>query len=336
MLRIPFCLILLIIPCGNSLDAQEGQGDHLRASVTSVALRLVRIDTIGGHEKVGDEFANEGSGTGFLLDRDGYVVTAAFLFLHDPASILLRFPDGTKKIARKIATDKNRMLTLLKVENLDAGFLPEGDLTESVRPKSTLVVAEPCLAVGAALSPDEPNVTRGVISGVDRIWGKAIQTDAAVGPNNYGGPLIDRNGKLIGLLAPLSMMSGDVAAGAETYDAGVGMAIPFDDILALLSRLKEGKDLEPGFVGLVFKENRTFIGEPVIDTVAPDSSAGGAGLKVGDKILGINDSETDSALRVTMVLKSCYAGDRLAIRYQRDGKEHTVDVVAEEPPKPKK
>lgn len=334
--RLALFSFVFIFLSENPLRADTVTADAVQAAVASIAPRLVRIDTIGGHEKVGDEFASEGSGTGILLDRDGYVVTAAFLFLHDPASILLRFPDDTKKIARKVATDRNRMLTLLKVDDLDAGFLPPGSITDVIRSKASFRIGEPCLAVGVALSPDEPNLTRGILSGAGRIWGKAIQTDAAVGPNNYGGPLIDRDGKLLGLLAPLSMMSSDLAAGAETYDAGVGMAVPFEDILALLDRWKKGEDLEPGFVGISFKENRTFIGEALVDAVLPDSPAGRGGLKTDDRILEINGQKIDSALQVTTILKSCYAGDRLSFRFQREGRDENADIVAETVPKKKK
>ena len=292
---------------------------------------LVRIDTIGGFEKVGKEFVNEGTATGLLLDQDGYVITSAFNFLHDPTSILLRFSDGTKKIAKKMATDKNRMLTLLKVEGLDAGHFPT---PLPIREKASIKIGEKCFAFGVALSQDEPNLTAGAISGVDRIWGKALQTDAAVGPNNYGGPLVDTEGRLLALLVPLSMMSKEVAAGAETYDAGVGLGIPFEDILRLLPKYKEGKDLEVGVIGIGFKENRTFIGDAVIDSIDPDSPAAKAEMKPGDKILAIDGVAIPSALQLSMNLHRRYVGETLKIRYLRDGKEHTVELTTVAPTEP--
>ncbi len=310
-----FPLFFSLIACA------DDDGETLRKAVAAVTPRLVRIDTIGGHEKVGDEFANEGTGTGFLLDDEGYVITSAFHFLHDPSSILLRFDDGSRKVARKICTDRNRMLTLLKAEGFDAV-----SVSSTLGPLDPVRVGERCIAVGMALSPNEPNIALGIISGKDRIWGKAIQTDAAVGPNNYGGPLIDWDGKLLGLLVPLSMTSQELVAGAELYDAGVGMAIPFEDVLKLLPRMKRGVDLDPGTTGIGFKENRIFIGEAMIDAIQPDSPAAAAGLEKNDRILGINGTAITSALDATKILHSCYAGETLKIRLRRGNEEREITL----------
>jgi serine protease Do len=308
----------------------EDHSLEIRRAVHSVTPFLVRIDTIGGHEKTGEEFVNEGAGSGFLLDRQGFVLTSAFHFLHEPTSILLQFSDGSKKVAGKVATDLNRMLTLLKVENPDDLFLNRlFAAPPETRTKDSISIGESCIAVGVALSREEPNIALGIISGKNRIWGKALQTDAAVGPNNYGGLLIDRRGKLLGLLVPLSMMSEELTAGAEMYDAGVGMAIPFEDIQneMILGKLKNGNDLKPGFTGIQFKENRIFIGEAVIDAVQPDSPADQAKIKTGDRITAIDGKPVNSALQVTMNLRSRYSGETATLRLLRDGQEKEVSLT---------
>ena len=301
-------------------------------AVKSVEPYLIRIETIGGHEKVGDEFTNEGTSTGVLLDQEGYVITGAFNFLHDPASILLRFPDGTKKAAKKIATDRLRMLTLLKASEFTGNAMfPAGSLSGKplpLRSISSIRIGERCIAAGVTLSTTEPNIALGIVSGKDRIWGMAIQTDAAIGPNNYGGLLIDIEGKALGMPVPISMMSQSVAAGAEMYDAGVGMAIPWEDVLILLPKLKEGNDLFPGWVGCGFKENQTFIGEPILAEVEPDSPAGTTGLKAGDKIMRIDDMPMLTALDVTKNIRARYAGEVLTIVVVREGVEQTISLMA--------
>jgi len=294
-------------------------------AVKTITPYLVRIETIGGHEKVGREFANEGTSTGILLDREGHVLTGAFHFLHDPASILLVFPDGTKKVAHKIATDHLRMLTLLKAHDFEGDELPPLPM----RSKESIRTGERCIAVGTVFSA-EPNVALGIISGKDRIWGKAIQTDAAIGPNNYGGLLIDREGNALGILVPLSMMSQEVAAGAEMYDAGVGMAIPWEDAMALLPKYKEGNDLLPGSLGFGFWENQTFIGEPVIAGVRSHSPAANAGLRAGDKIVNIDGVPMPTALAVTKNVRQRYAGETVTITFEREGTEQTVSLTTAE------
>ena len=315
-LFISLCSLFLFFP-------MTGAATDMPDAIGGVAPYLVRIETIGGHEKVGSEFANEGTSTGILLDQEGYVITGAFNFLHDPTSILLIFPDGTKKVAQKISTDRLRMLTLLKAYDFTGNeihFLPIRS-TESIR------VGERCIAVGAVFNPTEPNVAFGIISGKNRIWGKAIQTDAAIGPNNYGGLLIDINGKVMGMPVPLSMMSQNITAGAEMYDAGVGMAIPWEDAIALLPKLKEGKDLSPGSIGIAFKDNQTFTGESVIAAVQPDSPADKSGLKAGDKIVKIDNVSMPTALDVTKNFRQRYANETLSIVFLRDEAEQTVSLT---------
>ena len=302
------------------------------STISAAVPYLVRIETIGGHEKVGSEFANEGTSTGILLDREGYVITGAFNFLHDPTAIVLVFPDGTKKVAQKIATDYLRMLTLLKANDFTGSELKQLPM----RSKASIKVGERCIAVGAVLNPAEPNVALGIISGKDRIWGKAIQTDAAIGPNNYGGLLMDLEGNVLGIPVPLSMVSRDLTAGAEMYDAGVGMAIPWEDMLVQLPRLKEGKDLLPGSAGFLFKDNQTFIGEPVITSVRPDSPADKAGLKVGDRIVQIDDIPMPTALGVAKNLRLRYTGETLTIVFLREGTEQTISLTTTEAKKNEK
>jgi len=324
-------LFILIVFWSTSLFPAIGTADVPHA-IGSVAPYLVRIETIGGHEKIGSELVNEGTSTGVLLDQKGYVITGAFNFLHDPTAILLVFPDGTKKVAKKIATDRLRMLTLLQAND----FHPvPGRVVDAfaqrvalpMRSKASVRVGERCIAVGAVLNPAEPNVALGIISGKDRIWGKAIQTDAAIGPNNYGGLLIDTEGNALGIPVPLSMTSHNVAAGADMYDAGLGLAIPWEDMLLTLPKLKEGKEMLPGLAGFGFKDNQIFIGEPVITMVQPGSPAEKSGLKVGDRIVRIDDVPMPTALEVTKNLRLRYAGETLAILFLREGTEQTATLT---------
>jgi serine protease Do len=333
--RLLFLFWVICVGVISMLFAQETSSDNLQKIINKTAAWLVRIDTIGGFEKVGVEFANEGTATGILLDKDGYVLTSAFNFLHEPTSILLRFNDGTRKIARQVAVDRNRMLTLLKVDSFEEKNFP-ADVLE-IRGKDDIKVAESVVVIAVALSSDEPNITKGIISGKNRVWRKAIQTDAAIGPNNYGGVLVGLDGKLLAIAVPLSMTANELTSGSETYDAGVGLAIPFEDVNKIvLDKLKKGKDIGQGFVGTMFKENQTFVGEPILDKIIPNSPADKAGLKKGDKITKIDGTKIETALEYEMNVKPRYVGEKIELTYTRDGKENnaTIETIPQ-PPKNK-
>lgn len=235
----------------------------VRQSVTAVQPFLVCIETVGGLDKVESELANTGTSTGVLWETEGYIVTSAFHFIHRPSAILVRLPNGTRCLATCVVTDTNRMLTLLKIELPAVPFhkddSPLNEDTKKVAgsvaapifvPQSEVMVGQTVVAVGTVFSLNEPNIAVGIVSGKNRFAGKAIQTDAAVSPNNYGGPLIDLQGRVLGILVPLSITSSStsgstsVTVGAELYDAGVGMAIPSDDIQQLLPKWKQGTNLE--------------------------------------------------------------------------------------------
>src|SRR5690606_26956694 len=177
-----------------------------------------------------------------------------------------------------VATDYSRMLTLLKI-NETGLVVPEG------APLDQTKVGQWTLAVGKAFDARTPNPSAGVLSAKNRIWGKAVQTDAKVSPFNYGGPLIDLHGRVIGIIVPLSMTSDEVMAGAEWYDSGIGFAVPFEQVLASVERLKTGEDLYRGVLGVVTTNPGQMFATPVVGEVREDSPAAEAGLAKGDVIV---------------------------------------------------
>ena len=102
-------------------------------------------------------------------------------------------------------------------------------------------VGQWAIAVGRTFESDRPNMAVGILSAVERIWGKAIQTDAAVSPNNYGGPLVDIRGRVMGVLVPLSPEAAGEVAGMEWYDSGIGFAIPMEHIQPGLAAAEKGR-----------------------------------------------------------------------------------------------
>src|SRR5262245_591144 len=226
----------------DSLD--EEQEKAIKAAVKVAASAAVKIETSGGVEVVraGRAAVRRGIGptTGVIVSDDGYVISSSFNFANKPATIRVTIPGQKPRVARVVAHDETRMLTLLKVNLPQGTKLPVPKPT----PKKDMEIGLMAVALGRTLSAEDgpPSVSVGIISATDRIWGKAVQTDAKISPTNYGGPLIDIEGRVLGVLVPASPQADGALAGFEWYDSGIGFAIPLDDINAVLPRLKKGTE----------------------------------------------------------------------------------------------
>src|SRR5690606_20248570 len=121
------------------------------------------------------------------------------------------------------------------------------------------------IALGRTLEPMFPNISVGILSAVNRISGKAIQTDAKTSPVNYGGALVDLDGRCLGIIVPMSPNQNEVTAGVDWYDSGIGFAVPLVDILRVFERLKTGETLRPGRLGILYPDRGLLTGEVKID-----------------------------------------------------------------------
>src|SRR5208282_2874215 len=187
-------LLLLFLLPGRSARAEDLNTLEQKAlidAVDRVAPSVVRIETVGGLERVDRVLFGAGPTTGLIIDSKGYIVSSAFNFVNKPASILVRLPDGGRKPAKLVARDHNCQFVLLKIEPDHPLPVPE------VAPQSEMRVGQWCVAVGRTFEESRPNMAVGILSAVGRVWGKALQTDAPASPNNYGGPLIDIRGRVM-------------------------------------------------------------------------------------------------------------------------------------------
>jgi serine protease Do len=309
-------LLAALLPAAvrGAADLDDVEKQAFQAAVDRVAPSVVRIETIGGLEQVGRMLAGTGPTTGLAVSADGYIVSSAFNFANKPDSILIQLGDGARKPARLVATDHNRMLVLLKIDPPRPLAVPQWV------PKGQVRVGQWAVAVGRAFESSRPNLAIGVISALNHIWGKALQTDASISPNNYGGPLVDLGGRVFGLLVPLSPEGTNEAAGVEWYDSGIGFAIPADDLQTAVARLKAGKDLYSGVVGIRFPTLGIQIADPVISGARPNSPASKAGLKKDDRIVEIEGRKIGRAAEIKEEMARRYAGDKIRIKLLRDGK----------------
>ena len=228
MFRSAIVSVLLGLATASTLVAQADLGQQeeaaFRAAVQRVAPAVVRIETVGGLEQVGKVLIGTGPTTGVVVSEDGYIVSSAFNFANKPSTILVGLPDGSRVSARMVATDHARMLVLLKVDVQEKLVVPVA------APESEMSVGQWAIAVGRTFEGQQPNMSVGILSAVNRIYGKALQTDAKISPNNYGGALVDLRGRVLGVLSPLSAsgnakVSGGSGGGARSA-ATRGSALP--------------------------------------------------------------------------------------------------------------
>src|SRR5262245_46162051 len=319
-------------------ELDELQERAIKAALKKIAPSVVKIETSGGTEVVragprGMMRRGTGPTTGLVVSDKGYVISSAFNFANNPTTIRVQVP-GVKerKVARVVATDQTRMLTLLKVMDL-----PEGTklAVPKAVPREDMVVGYTALAVGRTLALEAesaPSVSQGIISAVDRIWGKALQTDAKVSPTNYGGPLIDLYGRVYGVLVPASPQAEGETAGFEWYDSGIGFAVPLTDVYSILPRLLKGTEKNPvtlrkGFLGIRMSVADQVGAAPVIGTVEAGSPAEKGGLKAGDLIQEIDGKVVRNYAQVLHRLGGKYEGDKLSVKVLRDKKEVTLEEV---------
>jgi serine protease Do len=317
-------LLTLPVLAQESLD--ELQEKAIKAASKAVSPSIAQIETSGGADVIsagprgGIIRKAAGPTTGVVVGADGYVISSAFNFSNKPSSIVVRIP-GHKEgyVAEVVATDKTRMLTLLKVK----GAVEKPFIVPVATPKKDIKIGITAIALGRTLDPGAdkaPSLSVGIVSALGRIWGKAIQTDAKISPSNYGGPLIDLEGRVLGILIPASPQAEDENAGLEWYDSGIGFAVPLEEINAVLPRMRTGKDLTRGLLGVTFQGNDQFGAAPTIAAISPDSTASKADLKPGDIITEIDGKAVNNQAQVKHALGAKYDGEKISVKVLR-GKE---------------
>lgn len=292
-------------------------------ALASAAPSIVQIETVGGDERVEGQRVAVGPTTGVVVRQDGLIVTSAFNFVHNPSAILVTLPDGRRFAARRLASDRSRMLALLKIEGA------EGLSPATAASLADVRVGQTAVAAGRPFEPDQLVQSQGIVSALGRFGGKALQTDARVSPHHYGGALLDLSGRTLGVIVPLSPTDNGAMAGADWYDSGIGFAIPLEHVYAVLPRWAEGHDLLPGLAGFRLNSNDPLAGPPTLSEVRPGTPARRAQLRAGDEVLAIDGQPTTRVGLVQAALARRYAGETVSLTVRRDGAERTaaVDLV---------
>jgi len=241
----------------------------------------------------------QGAGTGLIVGADGWIVTSRFQLNWLPSSIIVTLHDGRKFTARMVGQDLTRGFVMLKV---DAKDLPVPQFV----PQDEVQVGQWAFALGRSFGPERPTVNAGIISARYRIGGRALQCDAMTSPANYGGPLIDIEGRVLGLVAPLSPQ-GDMA-GINWYDSGIGFASSLSGISDVFAKVKAGKTIRRGMLGI--RVNQGYLGPGAkIVSVTKRTAADHAKLRKGDVILEVDGQKIHNSMHLQYVLSTYTEGD---------------------------
>ena len=303
-------------------DIEQLEENAVTRVVEAASSTVIRFDTIGGNNRVDGAIVGNGPASGTIVSDDGFVVSASFHFAHQPATILARLPDGSRTSAEIVGRDLTRKIVLLKLaveEESKSVRLP----TLPTISKQKVQVGETVIALGRAFDGDA-NVSTGIVSAMNRVWDKAIQTDAKISPANFGGPLLNLKGELIGILVPMSPDDEGEMAGTQWYDSGIGFAVPISDIELKLDELKSGKTLQAGLAGISLAGTDTYADAAVVAYCHGTSPAGKAGIKPLDNIVEINGRTITRQSEMKHALGPLYEGDAVNFIVERPGNDNTT------------
>jgi serine protease Do len=268
------------------------------------------------------EFKQPSLGSGFIIDKEGFVVTNNHV-IEDADQIKVKLKDQREFDAKIVGRDANTDIALLKIESGDN--LPVVKLGDS----DALEVGQWVLAIGSPFGL-EHTVTAGIVSAKGRVIGSGpyddfIQTDASINPGNSGGPLLNLKGEVIGINTAI------VASGQ-----GIGFAIPINLAKDIIVALKDEGEVTRGWLGVAIQDLSSDMAEYyaieekegvfVADVFAGDP-ADAAGIQRKDIILELNGEKIKTTRQLTAMIAKIPVGESARLKILRDGKEKTVQVV---------
>jgi S1-C subfamily serine protease len=277
----------------------------------------------------------QGTGTGFVWDTAGHVVTN-FHVVKDGSSYEVTLSDGTRWRAVKVGTEPDKDLAVLRIE-APADKLRAIAIGES----SNLQVGQKVFAIGNPFGLDQ-SLTTGIISGLDReiksVSGRTIQgvvqTDAAINPGNSGGPLLDSAGRLIGVNTAIYSPSGAYA--------GIGFAVPADTVNRIVPELiAHGKVIRPG-IGIVPLPDQIARRNGIEGLVVREAPQGGAAAKaglvgiidtptgrsvLGDVIVGVDGKPVRELDDLYQAVDKKKVGDEVVLDVVRNGEKRTIKIA---------
>jgi S1-C subfamily serine protease len=263
-------------------------------------------------------------GSGVVVSSDGLMLTNAHV-IGKAKQFDVRLGDGSHYKAKLLGKDGTGDLAVLQLEDKSGKKIPHLELGDS----NQLHLGDRVLAIGNPIGKGfmdlEPTFTTGVVSGVDLFHGTypdALVTDAPVNPGNSGGPLVNMQGQVVGIVGQLSNRWG------LRSNTGLGFAISARRIAAWLPRLKDsgGKEIRHGSIpGMEFEQTEDgLIGRPRLASVVEDSHAAKCGFQKGDVITGVEGVPVTTFARLRGLVNVYPEGHELNVEIERDGKTETI------------
>lgn len=317
-LRTSLLTLALAALIGAPASAQSLQDDIATARAQEAA-RIAVID------KVSKTFVAIGGGSGVIISEDGLILTNHHVAGSRPvgSTWIVTRPGGVFERAKILGTDPRGDITLLKMEK--DGPYPFVELGDS----DAIEVGQAVIALGNpfGFSKDgTPNVTVGLISATHRFQGgysDAIQTDTAINPGNSGGPLIDFQGRLLGINGRIAVRFGTRA------NTGIGYAIPTNQIKSFLPQLKQGQVGHGVVRGLSMEDTKAGGTGARVSRVRSGSGAAAAGFQTGDVIVRAGGRTVHNPRRFEGIVGTYPAGDTIQVVVERGGRQVTLEATLE-------
>ena len=284
------------------------------------------------------------TGSGFAIDKEGVIVTNAHV-VQGADSVEVSFDENGDTIPAQVkGVDTSADVAVLKVnpDDVKGGIkqIPLGD-------SSKAQVGDPVIAIGNPFGLTR-TVTTGIVSGLQRqiqapngfTISHVIQTDASINPGNSGGPLLDANGRVIGI-------NSQIQTGGGEGSVGIGFAVPINTVKKLVPDLKAGETVEHAYLGIQMRGVTKQLAEDLnlasdhgalVEEVTPDSPADKAGLRAGgttttdgiviggDLIVAIDGESMNDQNDVANAIADHEPGDKVDIEFYRGSDKKTVSV----------
>jgi putative serine protease PepD len=286
----------------------------IRSINASVSPSVVRIQVQDG--------SSEASGTGFVIDSGGTIVTNAHV-VGTATTAQVRLGDSTETLnAQVLGTDASSDLAVLRVDSSKTAHLRPLPLADS----DAVQVGDLAVAIGYPLGLDR-TATAGIVSGVGRAIkapngfsiDKVIQTDAPINPGNSGGPLVDSAGRVIGVNSQIATASGGGG------NVGIGFAVPANTVRTVVPRLEHGGTISRPYLGVSTLPSTNGSGALVADAVAGGPAESG-GVQIGDIIVKVAGKPVLAPEDISAAIESRRPGDDIPIEVQRAGSTQTLHV----------